>query len=83
MVSVASKDDTSIFEIKGLHKIWPMRSTIVVSKARIIRACQNQEEFAFWKGIRMPGTEIPGLIATGKFLKKAGNFGMWSTKTRL
>ncbi|MFV8342181.1 hypothetical protein [Flavobacterium sp. XS2P39] len=74
MVSVASKDDTSIFEIKGLHKIWAMRSTIVVSKARIIRACQNQEEFTFWKGFRMPGTEIPGLIAAGTFYKKGRNF---------
>ncbi|MFV7236143.1 MULTISPECIES: hypothetical protein [Flavobacterium] len=56
MVSVISKDGISIFKIKGLHKIWAMESKIVVSKARIIRAYQNKEEFTFWKGFRMPGT---------------------------
>lgn len=74
MVSVASKDDTYIFEIKGLHKIWALESKIVVSKAKIIRAYQNKEEFTFWKGFRMPGTEIPGLIAAGTFYKKGRNF---------
>ena len=74
MVSVTVNGDTFIFEIKGFHKIWALKSKIIVSKENIIRAYQNENEFTFWKGFRMPGTEIPGLIAAGTFYKKGRNF---------
>lgn len=74
MVTVTSKDGTFIFEIKGLHKIWALESEIIVVKEKVIRAYQDKDEFTFWKGFRMPGTEIPGLIAAGTFYKKGRNF---------
>ena len=74
MVSVTLNDDTFIFEIKGFHKIWAMESKITISKENIIRAYQNKNEFTFWSGFRMPGTEIPGIITAGTFYKKGRNF---------
>ena len=74
MVSLTSEDSTFIFEIKGWHKIWALESKIRVTKEQIIKAYQNKEEFTFWKGFRMPGTEIPGYIAAGTFYKKGRNF---------
>ncbi|MFV5692390.1 hypothetical protein ACM55K_10245 [Flavobacterium sp. LT1R49] len=74
MVSVTLDGDTFIFEIKGLHKIWAMESKITISKENIIRAYQNKNEFTFWKGFRLPGTEIPGIITAGTFYKKGRNF---------
>lgn len=74
MVSVTLKEENFIFEIKGLHKIWAMESKIIVPKANILRVHQEQDDFTFWKGFRMPGTEIPGLIAAGTFYKKGRNF---------
>ncbi|MDI1304542.1 MAG: hypothetical protein PSX42_06825 [bacterium] len=74
MVSVTVNGDTFIFEIKGFHKIWAMQSKITISKENIIRAYQNKNEFTFWKGFRMPGTEIPGIITAGTFYKKGRNF---------
>lgn len=74
MVSVTLNDDKFIFEIKGFHKIWAMESKITISKENIIRTYQNKNEFTFWKGFRMPGTEIPGVIAAGTFYKKGRNF---------
>ena len=74
MVSVTSKDNTFIFEIKGWHKIWALKSKITIPKEKIIRAYQNKEEFVFWKGFRMPGTEIPCFITAGTFYKKGRNF---------
>lgn len=74
MVSVTENGNEFIFEIKGFHKIWALKSKIIVSKENIIRAYQNENEFTFWKGFRMPGTEIPGLIAAGTFYKKGRNF---------
>lgn len=74
MVAVTENGNEFIFEIKGFHKIWALKSKIIVSKENIIRAYQNENEFTFWKGFRMPGTEIPGLIAAGTFYKKGRNF---------
>ena len=74
MVSLTSEDGTFIFEIKGWHKIWALESKIRVTKEQIIKAYQNKEEFTFWKGFRMPGTEIPGYITAGTFYKKGRNF---------
>ena len=74
MVSVTSKDNTFIFEIKGWHKIWALESKIMIPKEKILEAYQNNEEFTFWKGFRMPGTEIPGYITAGTFYKKGRNF---------
>ena len=74
MVSVTLDGDTFIFEIKGFHKIWAMQSKITISKENIIRAYQNKNEFTFWRGFRMPGTEIPGIITAGTFYKKGRNF---------
>jgi hypothetical protein len=74
MVAVTENGNEFIFEIKGFHKIWALKSKIIVSKENIIRAYQNENEFTFWKGFRMPGTEIPGIIAAGTFYKKGRNF---------
>ncbi|MDI6049132.1 hypothetical protein QLS31_04760 [Flavobacterium sp. XS2P24] len=74
MVSVTSKDNIFIFEIKGWHKIWALESKITIPKEKILEAYQNKKEFTFWKGLRMPGTEIPGFITAGTFYKKGRNF---------
>lgn len=45
-----------------------------IPKEKIIRAYQDKDEFTFWKGFRMPGTEVPGLITAGTFYKNGRNF---------
>ena len=74
MVSVPYEDGTFSFEIKRWHKIWALESKIRVTREQIIKAYQNKEELTFWKGFRMPGTEIPSYIAAGTFYKKGRNF---------
>jgi hypothetical protein len=74
MVHITEENDDFIFEIKGWHKIWALKSEIIVPKKSILKAYQNDKEFTFWKGFRMPGTEIPGYIAAGTFYKKGWDF---------
>ncbi len=74
MVSVTFNNGNFIFDIKGFHKIWALKSSIHVPQQNIIKAYQDDQEFTFWKGLRMPGTEIPGIIAAGTFYKKGKNF---------
>jgi len=82
MVDLVQKDHQFIFEIRGIHKLWALKSKISVSKENIIKAYQNEKEFTFWKGIRAPGTEIPWLIVAGTFYKKGRNFWDVSNKKK-
>ena len=74
MVTVTFNNGNFIFKIRGFHKFWAFKSSIQVPQRNIIKACQEHGEFTFWKGFRMPGTEIPGIITAGTFYKKGWNF---------
>lgn len=74
MVQISSDETNFIFEIKGHHKIWALKSKIIVPKKDIVSVIQDKEKIPFWKGIRMPGTEIPWLFAAGTFYDNGRNF---------
>ncbi len=72
MVTIKKHADNFIFEVKGLHKLWALKSQITIPKENIIRAYPNQENLNWIKGLRMPGTHIPGLITSGSYILKDG-----------
>ena len=74
MVHIITHSTTIDFEIMGWHKLWSLTSKITIPKEKIIKAYQDELEITFWKGLRMPGTEIPGLLAAGTFYKNGRNF---------
>lgn len=74
MVTVTSNGNQFIINIKGLHKIWALKSQISVSKENIIKAYQDKKELNTWSGFRIPGTYIPYLITAGTFYRKGWNF---------
>lgn len=74
MVTVTTINKTISFEIMGWHKIWSFQNKLSIPKDKIIKAYQDESEFTFWKGLRMPGTEIPRLITAGTFYKNGRNF---------
>ena len=80
MVNVTAKNEDIIFEMTGLHKLWAMKSRIKILQSNILNVYQNNDEITFWKGIRAPGTEVPGIIATGTFYKNGRNF--WSVMNK-
>jgi hypothetical protein len=67
MVLITETQTDFIFEIKGLHKIWALKSKITIPKNQVIIAYQNKEELNNWKGFRV-GTYIPFLITAGTYL---------------
>ena len=76
MVSVTSKDNDFIFDILGSHKFWAFQNNIRVPKNKIIRAYQSNDEFTFWIGWKMPGTQLPWVITAGTYIKK-GKRNFW------
>lgn len=68
MVDVQIRDSQLEVEPKGIHKLlaFKRRITVPLSSVRAVRP----DPFAasgFWKGIRVPGTHIPGLIIAGTY----------------
>jgi len=72
MVTVEKQADNFIFEVKGLHKLWALKSQITIPKENVVNAYPNQESLNWIEGLRMPGTHIPGLITSGTYILKDG-----------
>ncbi len=72
MVRIERENDSFIFEIVGLHKLWALTSKLIIPIAHIMDAYPNEQRLDFIPGLRMPGTHIPGLIAAGTYILKDG-----------
>ena len=74
MVDVAVRGDRVTFGVRGLHRLWAFKRSIEVPRASIRDVRVDPGAVAGWKGWRLPGTHIPGLIVAGSY--RAG--GAWT-----
>lgn len=72
MVMIEKNNGNFIFEIKGMHKVWALKSQLIIPIEHVIAAYPNTRSL-LWLGIRFPGTQIPGIITAGTFLAFEGN----------
>ena len=68
MVEFSLDGSTIRFEVQGLHRLWAFKSRLEVPLAHI-RGVTSDPNVArgWWKGLRMPGTNIPNIIVAGTF----------------
>jgi hypothetical protein len=73
MVSVSVHDDRVRFEVEGWDKLWALKSQLEIPLAHV-RAARVDPEPAqgWWHGLRLPGTQIPGLLTAGTFYQSDG-----------
>jgi hypothetical protein len=73
MVSVVIQGDRVRFEVEGWDKLWALKSQLEIPVAHI-RAVRADPEPArgWWHGLRLPGTQIPGLLTAGSFYQSDG-----------
>ena len=76
MVKVTATENDFEFKIIGIHKFWSFANKIIIKKENVVSVSQNLDEFGFWKGWRMPGTQLPWIITAGTFIKK-GKRNFW------
>ncbi|MBC8131863.1 MAG: hypothetical protein H7X95_02700 [Deltaproteobacteria bacterium] len=71
MVSVSIENSTAIFAVQGLHKLWAFKSRLAFPLAHVadVRVADPVALRGWWKGIRLPGTRVPGVIIAGTFYK--------------
>ncbi len=74
MVHVAVRDNMAIFQVRGWSKIWALRSKVVVplSAIRAVRRAPAGVGLGWWKGWRVPGTHLPGVIVAGRYYRDGG-----------
>jgi hypothetical protein len=68
MVEISINDDHLHLEVKGLDKLWAFKSHLEIP-LRHIRTVRHDPEAAsgWWHGIKLPGTNLPGVITAGTF----------------
>jgi hypothetical protein len=68
MVDITVMGDRLRLQIRGLDRLWAMRSRLDLPLASV-RAVRLDPQVArgLWKGVSAPGTHIPGLIIAGTF----------------
>lgn len=77
MVAVTQESNRVIFEVMGLHKLWALKKRLDIPRAHILGArVDDQVVRRWWKGIRFPGTWLPGVITAGTFYRD-GKWRFW------
>jgi hypothetical protein len=68
MVEITLHGSHLRLEVKGLDKLWSFTGSLEIPVAHIRGVRVDAEAAsAWWKGIRAPGTSIPGVIRAGTF----------------
>jgi hypothetical protein len=68
MVDVTIEGDRALFNVEGTHKLWSFRSVIEIPLAHITGIEADPDQVGqWWHGIKLIGTDVPGLFAAGTF----------------
>jgi hypothetical protein len=68
MVTITIVDEMLHVEVQGLDKLWALKGSLDIPLAHIRNARYDPEVArGWWHGLRMPGTQLPGVITAGTF----------------
>ena len=73
MVTVSVEGDRVRFEVEGWDKFWAMKSQLEIPLEHIDSVRVDPEPArGWWHGVRLPGSQIPGIITAGTFYQHDG-----------
>ena len=73
MVEVSIEGDRVHFDVQGWDKLWALKSHLDIPLAHVLEVRVDPEPArGWWHGLRLPGTQIPGLITAGTFYQSGG-----------
>ncbi len=68
MTEVEIVGDALIVRVRGMDKIWALKSRLEVPLTHVVGAEVDPEAARqWWKGFRIGGTYVPGVITAGHF----------------
>ena len=74
LASAEVVDGAIIVRPRGLNKVWTMKPKLVLPVDEVTDIRVDADPRRLPKGLRLPGTAVPGLILAGSYLKR----GEWS-----
>lgn len=70
MAKVEYEGVALVVHVAGWDKIWALKSHLTIPGDHVVKAEPVGEEArSWWRGFRLPGTYIPGVITAGTFYK--------------
>ncbi|MER6504559.1 hypothetical protein ABT218_35915 [Streptomyces sp. NPDC001455] len=67
MAHISIDDGNLIVEIEGLDKLWALKSRLTIPLAHVRGATADPGIAKEPKGLRSPGTHVPGVVTAGTF----------------
>jgi hypothetical protein len=60
--------DTLIVHVRGMDRLWSLKSRLEIPLSHVLDAEADTQVVREWqKGLRAPGTHVPGVITAGTF----------------
>jgi hypothetical protein len=81
MVDITIGNGQAVIAPRGLSRLWTMHGPITVplSAIRRVRRAASGVGLGWWKGWRLPGTHLPGVITAGSYLHD-GEWEFWDVR---
>ncbi len=77
MVELSIAEGKLTLHVKGADRLWAFKSSLEIPLVHIAAVSADPEAArGWWHGIRMPGTNRPGVITAGTFYQR-GNRVFW------
>jgi len=71
LVDLSIAEGKLTLHVRGADKLWAFRSTLEIPLVHIASVRADPEAARGWyHGIRMPGTNVPGVITAGTFYQE-------------
>jgi hypothetical protein len=68
MVDLSIQEGKLMLHVRGADKLWAFKSSLEIPLVHIVRVRADPEAARGWyHGMRMPGTNVPGVITAGTF----------------
>ena len=76
MTEVELTESTLLVHVRGADKFWSLKSQLEIPLTHVVGAEVDPAVGEHWgdvvKGIKIPGTHLPGVIAAGSFYTSGG-----------
>ncbi len=68
MVDLSVAEGKLTLHVRGADKLWALKSSLEIPLPHIARVRADPEVArGWWHGLRLPGTNVPGVITAGTF----------------
>ncbi len=72
MTTIDLTETTLIIRPQGWHQLWALKRRLEIPLAHVRGARVDPETARGRKGVRMPGTHLPGVLTAGTFYRREG-----------